>query len=170
MEVINKKPFCGEASIDVQQLVNRMKQMAPEELVTYKELTQLIGRDVTVHRHLTDSARKILMRDHNMVFRSVINEGLKRLADCDVVDVVLDDRRKRIYRQAAVASRELTTVDYARLGSDKQTRHNTGMALFGALYQATSKTAVKRLQQRVANAGGAIDNSGILRLIGWLSD
>jgi hypothetical protein len=50
--------FVGEASIDVRQLVERMKNTACGEVVGYRELSQLIGRDVTVHRHLIESARR----------------------------------------------------------------------------------------------------------------
>jgi hypothetical protein len=35
--------------------------------------------------HLIDSARRTLLRAHNMVFRAVINEGYKRLDDAEVV-------------------------------------------------------------------------------------
>jgi hypothetical protein len=166
----SKKAFSGEASIDVKALVDRMKSMAPGDVVPYRELTQLIGRDVTVFRYLTDSARRILMRDHNMVYRSVINTGFKRLDDAETINVVSDDRRNKIRRQSAVAVRELTTVDYAKVDQAHQTRHNMGMALFGSLFQATSQESVKKLTERVANAGGRIDATGTLKLVGWLAD
>jgi len=44
------------------------------------------------------------------------------------------------------------------------------LALFGSLYQATSRQSVARLHQRVVNAGGSIDLSGTLKMIGWLAD
>lgn len=166
----SKAPFIGEMGIDVREVVERMRTLKQGESVGYRELTQLIGRDVTVHRHICDSARRILMRDHNMVFRAVMNEGFKRLDDAEVVDVVTTGRRNKIRKQAAVAVRELTTVAYEALGDSHQKRHNTGLALFGALFHATSKASVRRLGERVANAGGRIDAKGTLKLIGWLAD
>jgi len=160
--------FVGEASIDVRQLVERMKNTACGEVVGYRELSQLIGRDVTVHRHLIESARRILLRDHNMVFRCVINEGYKRLEDAQVVDVVNVDRRKRARRQMKLAVRELSTVDYDKLPAQQQTKHNVGMAMFGVMLQSSSAASMKKLQEKVANAGGKIDVEGTLKLVGWL--
>lgn len=166
----NKKPsFMGEASVDTRFLVEAMRKIKPGEMITYKELNQACGRDVREKRHLTDSARRILLRDHGMVFRCIANEGFIRLEDEKIVHVVNIDRRERMRRQAAFAIKELGCVEYDRLPQTCQLSHNTGMALFGALYQATSKQSVKKLQERVANAGGEIDLSGTLKLIGWLS-
>lgn len=162
--------FQGEASVDTRFLVEAMRKVKPGDLITYVELTQACGRDVREKRHLTDSARRILLRDHNMVFRCVANEGFIRLEDAKIVDVVNNDRRERIRRQARVAIKELACVEHHNLENARQIEHNTGMALFGALYQATSKLSVKRLHERVVNAGGQIDTAGTLKLIGWLSD
>lgn len=166
----SRKPFIGEASADVRLVVEHMKKVSPGDTVTYQELTRLIGRDVTVHRHICDSARRILLREHNAVFRAVMNEGFRRLEDSQVVDVVTVERKQRIRKQAASAIREISSVNYQRLDKDRQLRHNTGLAMFGALIQATGRASVKKLQERVANAGGKIDAKGTLKLIGWLGD
>lgn len=160
--------FIGQAQNDVQKLVERMKQTPCGEIAGYRELSQLIGRDVTVHRHLVDSARRILLRVDNMVFRCVMNEGYKRLEDAQVVDVVSVDRRKRARRQMKLAVRELSTVDYDKLPPPQQTKHNVGMAMFGVMLQASSASSMKKLQEKVANAGGKIDVDGTLKLVGWL--
>lgn len=170
MKEENKRPFIGEAGNDVRLVVEAMRKVSPGETVSYRELTQLIGRDVTVHRHICETARRILLREHNMVFRAVMNDGFRRLDDSQVVDVVNVDRKQRIRRQAAHAVRELGTVNYQRLDKDRQLRHNTGLAMFGTLIQATGRASLKRLQERVANAGGKIDAKGTLKLIGWLGD
>lgn len=165
-----KKPFWGEASNDVQLLVERLQKVGVGETATYRELSQLVGRDVRIHRHLIDSARRILLRDHNLVFRSVVNEGYKRLDDAEVVDTVTTDRKKRIRRQAKYAVRELSSVKYDCLDKQRQINHNAGMAMFGVMIQATDKSSIKRLQEKVANAGGKIDVKGTLQLIGWIAE
>jgi hypothetical protein len=163
------KAFIGEASVDTRFLVEAMRKVKPGELITYETLSQACGRDVREKRHLTDSARRILLRDHSMVFRCIANEGFIRLEDEKIVDVVNIDRRERMRRQAAYAIKELGCVEYDKLPKTHQLSHNTGVALFGSLYQATSQQSVKKLQERVANAGGEIDLTGTLKLIGWLT-
>ena len=61
------------------QLMERLRRAAPAQIVTYSELSALIGEDVQRHaRHLQDSARRGLLREH-LVFTAVTNQGLKRL-------------------------------------------------------------------------------------------
>jgi hypothetical protein len=166
----NKKPpFLGEASVDTRFLVEAMRKVAPGEIITYEALNDACGRDVREKTHLTTSARRILMRDHSMVFRCVPNEGFMRLEDQKIVEVVNVDRRERMRRQASMAIQELGCVEYDKLPSPDQLAHNTGIALFGSLYQATSKRSAQKLQQRVVNAGGEIDMTGTLKLIGWMA-
>jgi hypothetical protein len=166
----DKKPFIGEASNDVRALVESMSKTPINETVGYHELTQLIGRDVTVHRHLIESARRILMRDHNIVFRCVMNEGYKRLDDATVVSTVNNDRKKKIRQQARFAVRELSSVNYENLDRQKQVQHNTGMAMFGVVIHSTDANSVKKLGNHIANSGGKLDVKGTLQLIGWLGE
>lgn len=166
----NKKPFIGESSAETRWVVALMKGIKPGQSVSYDDITKAIGRDAQKRRGILDSARRVLMRDHNIVFRCVPNEGFVRLDDSKIVDVVTTDRRSRMRSQSRMAIKELGCANYEALDDGKRVEHNTGMAMFGALYQATSTASVKRLHQRVVNAGGSIDISGTLRLIGWLSD
>lgn len=168
-KLIEKKPFIGEATSDALMLVDRLKKVSAGETASYRELSQLIGRDITVYRHIMESARRILLRDHNMVFRCVKNEGYRRLDDAQVVDVVSVDRKKRIRTQARHAISELSCVEYNRLDKDRQLRHNTGLAMFGTLLHATSKASVKKISEQITNGGGKIDAKGPLQLIGWIA-
>lgn len=163
------KPFLGEASVDTRALVEVMRQVKPGEMISYGQLNDACGRDVQDRRHITDSARRILERDYSMVFRCIKNEGFIRLTNEKIVDVATTDRREKMRRQAGKAIKELACVAYEELLQPKQIEHNTNMALFGSMYQATSKQSVKKLQERVANAGGEIDLKGTLKLIGWMS-
>lgn len=166
----DKKPFIGEASNDVKLLVEKMSKTSIGDTIQYDEMTQLVGRDIKKNRHLIESARRILMRHHSMVFRCVMNEGYKRLDDSTVVDTVNSDRKKRIRKQARFAVLELSAVDYDNLDRQKQIQHNSGMAMFGVVVHSTSLSAVKKIEQRVANSGGKLSVKGTLQLIGWLGE
>ena len=158
-----------QAGIDARELAARLQKSKVGELVEYRELTTLIGRDVTVHRHLLDSARRICMRDHNMVFRSVLCKGVRRLDNAETIDVVSVDRRKRIRSQSKKAICELSTVQYDQLERSHQISHNAGLAMFGAIHQSTETTHLRDLEAQVSN-NLIPDMRGTLQLVGWISD
>lgn len=159
----------GRSSIDAKALADALRQVAIGETVEYKALTQAIGRDVTVHRHLLESARRTVMRDDNMVFGTVLNVGLKRMDDVETIAYVNQHRRKRIRSQAKKAIRELSTVKYAELPRESQVSHNAGLALFGAMHSGTENKHMVGLEAQVSN-NKLPDTSGILALAGWISE
>ena len=160
------KRVIGQASAEVMELVAMLVQTPVGGVVTYRDMTRQIGVDVVARRHLLASARRILMREHRMVFGCVMNEGLKLLDCVEVVDIAPLERRKRIHQQAKLGIRELTTVKYDELPPDKQAAQNVGLALLGALHAGSDRAAVKKLEHKVAN--GKLPNSlEVLKVIGW---
>ena len=165
----NNQRIIGRSSIDAKALADALRKIAVGTTVDYKALTLAIGRDVTVHRHLLESARRIVMRDDNMVFGTVLNIGLKRLDDVETIAYVNQHRRKRIRSQAKKAFRELATVKYADLPRESQVSHNAGLALFGALHSGTENKHLSGLEEQVSN-NKLPDTSGVLRLAGWTTE
>lgn len=165
----NEQRIIGRSSIDAKTLAAALRTVEIGATVDYKALTLAIGRDVTVHRHLLEAARRIVMRDDNMVFGTVLNTGLKRLDDVETISFVNQHRRQRIRSQAKKAIRELSTVAYAALPRESQVSHNAGLALFGALHSSTENTHLKAIETKVANSQ-LPDTNGTLALAGWISE
>lgn len=168
MNEINERPVVGQTSVEVQELVDLLAACAVGEVLLYTTLTKAIGRDVQVHRHLLDSARRIAMRDHRLVFAAVAAVGVRRLSDVETVEICTEVRRKRIRTQARNGMRELSTVKYEALDRPKQIAHNLGLALFGGLYVGASRATAKKLARQVEN-GEQPKAGDLLRLIGWKS-
>lgn len=168
MSEINPKPVIGQTSVEVKQLVELLAATKIGDLLGYDAMTKAVGRDVQKQRHMLDSARRIAMRDHRCVFAPVINEGLRRLNDVETVEICSEVRRKRIRTQARNGVRELSTVTYDALPKEKQSTHNVGMAMLGALYVGSSRGEVRRLAAKVENDRPP-DADGILKMVGWRS-
>ena len=74
------------ASIDVKTLCKAFAESHVGQIFTYKDLSQLIERDVqTEARNILTSARKITQRELGYVFGTIHGEGLKRLSDIEIV-------------------------------------------------------------------------------------
>ena len=74
------------ASMDAKRLCLLLESSYVGQLVTYKELSTAIGKDVqTEGRSILNSARRIVQRELSYVFGTVANQGLKRLSDVEIV-------------------------------------------------------------------------------------
>lgn len=165
----DQKQVIGQTSADVTQLVEILAAAKMGDFISYKHMTRMIGRDVTVYRHLLASARRIALRDYNAVFAPVLGEGIRRLDNVETVELCPEGRRKRIRSQVRKGSRELAAVSYEALPEEQRRKHNVGLAMFGGLYLGTSRKTLKAIASKVDN-DKTPDQGELMKLIGWMSD
>lgn len=124
-------------SADSAALVKVLELVDVGATITYAELSQTIGRDVTAFRGPLETARLVVQREKRMVFDAVRSEGLRRLADDEIVDLS-DKARDHARRHARKTAKKLVCVDYSSLSKQKQTKHNAALSMFGALAELTT--------------------------------
>ena len=96
------KKAIAEISIETSLLYQRLASMKQDELIPYKELSDIISADVQngARHHLTSARRKALHED-DVVTDCVPNTGIKRLKDTDIVGVGVHgiNRTRRLMRR-----------------------------------------------------------------------
>ena len=74
-------------SIETTLLIERIKHMKVGDLLTYQELSQLIGQDVQeAAAHILQSARRICQREYQVVTDAERNVGIKRASDIELTN------------------------------------------------------------------------------------
>lgn len=155
-----------EISVDARMVYERLLTTSVGEVVTYDELTKLIGRNTqNSGRPVIATARRKAMNEHRMVFAAVRNIGFKRLNDGEIVETAQHDVDK-IRRTSRRAGRRLTTVDFDALSNDKKIRHNTYLSMFGALASMTTGGTVKAIEKEVTKAHSALPLAKTLEAFG----
>lgn len=141
-----------EANIDTKILHDFLKTAKVGQLITYDELSALIGRDVReAARGCMTSAIRRALRD-NLVFEAVRNEGYRLLPDEKIAGVGMN-AVKRIRRTASRAARKLSCVrDFDAMSNEAKVAHNTGLSVLGAIAHSAGHTAVKRVSRIVEQA------------------
>lgn len=140
------------SSIDSTTLVNYLKRMGVNDEVSYEHLSSLIGGDIQTRRSALDTARKILLQEHQMVFSVIRGEGLKRLDDSTKVDVagnVIPAVRRKLKRGVQI----LASVEYDSLSNTKKTEHNQLVSYFGTVLETTKAPFQIKLQNAVEQEG-----------------
>ena len=146
----NNKHAIAELSVDTQVIEKRLAQLNPGETVSYGELSKLIDRDVQgPARHVLESARRRLLKDKQMVFDAVWNEGIKRLEDSDIA---LLGRRalKHIGRTAKLCVRRQACADYESLPVDTRRTMDASNSMLGAIHAVTKPSMTKKIEDKVA--------------------
>lgn len=140
-----------ELSIDSRTLYDRLAKMEIGEFIPYSELTMLIGRDIQNDaRGNLDTARNMARRDNRMVFGVVMNEGLKRLADEEIVGVGMQ-AVKSIGKASLRAMKKLVCVrEFDKMKPETQVKHNTMLSVLGVMNAMSKPKRVLQIEDRVA--------------------
>ena len=142
-----------EFSVDGQRLAGALRLAPFDAMISYEDLSILIGRNVQKEgRSALSSARRQLQREAAMIFEPVKNVGMKRLTDSAIVATSQSSLR-RINRTARRGAQRLGCVsNFAGLSKEEMVRHNTSMSLLGVFFEITKVQGVKRIEAAVAVA------------------
>ena len=141
-----------QLSADSAAIVKAIEEIPVGGVITYSQLSTVIGRDIRMFRGSLESARKAVQRDKGMVFDVLRGEGIKRLADGEIIDLS-DKAREHSRRHARRIAKKLICVNYATLTKDKQVKHNAALSMFGALSDLSSSASMKRLEAQIEATG-----------------
>lgn len=150
-------------SSDTLILENRLRKTEVGELVTYDELSKLLGRDVRKFCvSYLKTARHTLVGE-SIFFDCVTNEGFKRLSN-DEAALAADYYRTRIISTTNRGIRHLKNVPFDNLSDEAKKKHLTSSAQLGAIQLFSSSKSTKKIEAAVSNTPMATGE--LLKLFG----
>jgi hypothetical protein len=121
-----------------------------KEVVTYAELAKAIRADPqTSARGALNSARRIAVREHAVLYECVRGEGLKLVTGDGVADVGRHSITK-IHREASRGVKKLACADPSKMSNNGKVRFNAVAAGLGAMALMSQGRQVKRLESAAA--------------------
>ncbi len=163
MKTQPKRTF-PELSVDAQSIYKRLKKAAVNELVPYSELKEIIQRDPQRAGYsLVGTARRMLIRQDQILFEVIAGKGLRRMEDVAIVGVGAH-AVKRIHRAARVGVRRMSCADYPKLPSKDKIKFNVNASLLGALDMMSRDRAFAVVREKAAQAKETLSKSNTLQL------
>jgi hypothetical protein len=150
------KNHSREINVDARVLLSRLKAAKVGDVVTYAELSELVGRDVQkTSRYILEAARRWAKKER-VIFGVVTGQGLKRLDDIGKVRAGsgMMDKIRRTSRRAAQTLASVENFD--SLPNDMKIQHNMSMSIFGVIQQATSRKTQDRIAEKVSGSEGGV--------------
>lgn len=141
---------------DVKKLSSRLGLVKPGDLITYQEMSSLIGRDVQdgSNRIALLRARQRALEEHGVYFITEINVGLRRATNEETSKSAERDF-KSIRRKAGKVKKRLKTVDVLALNPDEKIMHIARASLAELLEVEMRASSVKKVGMLVSNTNGS---------------
>ena len=142
--------------VDAAIILKRFKNTKPGDVLTYHEMSDLIGRNVQGEaRYIMETARRYAKKER-IYFGVITNKGLQRLDDAGKVKAG-SGMMSKIRRTTRRAAQTLAAVeDFNSLPNELKIEHNTALSVFGILTQATSKKLQTKISERVEGVDGGV--------------
>ena len=154
-----------EKSADTKVIEHRLRNTQPGDLVTYDELTKLLGRDVRQYcKSNMRSARNSLIGE-SIFFDCVAGEGLKRLNNEEAVRAS-DHYRTRARKAARRGLTHLVNVPFDSLSDESKRKHLAMSAQLGAIELFGSTKSSKRIETAVSETKTTMAIGETLKLFG----
>jgi hypothetical protein len=148
----NQKKTIGEASIDSRLIYGAIKNLNFGEIITYQEISDLIGRDILKNRSLLQTARNMAMRFDNIVFDCVLKIGLKRLNDSEITEMSSTKPFLHIRSYISSASKKISCIDKEKLNNEERLKMYSTISIFGVLKEISTPSSVIKLQKITTNS------------------
>jgi hypothetical protein len=137
------------ASYETRLLYERLRKLEVKEIVSYQELSKIIGQDVQESgRGALTSARKMAQRDDRIVTDAVTNVGITRIGDVETI-ASASLTFKKVRRAVQRGTERLTSVDFDNLSNDDKIRHNASISAFMVMKMMGRPKTVERLAAAV---------------------
>jgi hypothetical protein len=147
-EITNGKRGIQAKSQDTLIVENRLRKTEPGDVVTYQELSTLLGRDVRLHcRSNMMTARHTLVGE-SIFFDCVPNEGYRRLTTNEAA-FASDIYRERVRSNVRRGRRHLGCIPFDELSDDAKKKHVTMNTQLGAIELFSSTKATKKIEAAV---------------------
>lgn len=140
----------GTTSVDAKLVYEHIKKLNPGDTVTYLQLSQIAGRNITKHRHILETARRMALREDGIVFDCISKVGIKRLSDSEIVAVETVRPLKRIRSAIRNGAKRINCAK--NITNDERVKANATLSLFGTLHEFSKPSAV----EKVSREGGGV--------------
>ena len=165
------KRIISQLSVDARLLYERLINSNVGDEITYAELSGIIQRNVQKEAYgVLMTARRMARRygkveddkQVNMEFGTIINSGLKRLDDCEIIGS--GERVVRhVRKQSRTAVRILSNVkNFDGLPNNMKIKHNTMVSVFNVIASAIRPNRLKKIEGCVEQSGKLLSYSETL--------
>ena len=139
----------GETHPDSIVLASILRDAKVGDVVTYERLSSAIVTDVQhAGRARLNAARRMTYRDHKFVFGTILNVGLKRLSDAEIVEQA-PNALKRARNACRREGKKLSVVDYGAFDAAAQRKWNATTSILGAIAHIAHEKNIVKVAERI---------------------
>lgn len=140
----------GEMSYNTRLIVARFAETKTGEIITYEELSQVIGKNI--HNGgigMVYSALRIVRRDYGFVFETIRKVGFKQASDEEILNSSISILPARMKSLARRESKKIACVNNENMTNEMRVKRDMSLALIGITELFTGTKNLKILEGKI---------------------
>jgi hypothetical protein len=152
-----------EISAEAKLLAVAFSKMLVGEIITYETMMEITGRSREKIRTAIQTARRVVLRENQIVLLTVLSVGLKRASDAEVVRAS-ESFTPAVVRRANREAKKLSTVIINNLDEHSVSSLRKGMMTVEMFRLFGGSKAQSKLDAAAKAANSVLPNKNILKL------
>lgn len=150
---------------DVRALIDAVLLLERNEILTYEQMADLIGKPVEGSSSEYQTAKERLSRDHRVELRTIAKVGAQRLDDGGIVEQLPGDRAS-IHRRIKRSVRRAANVEnYGALSNTQKLEHDRHLAHMGLMRQLQEPAPSRAIDERVQRGLTKLDVERLIEIL-----
>lgn len=151
-----------EISTDVRKLIEFLLQ---RDMASYTEMSRLVNRELQGReRHVLESAKRAIQREHGIVFVAVRGLGIKRASNVQIASMATDHVHRKTKRTLNRAKKLDTLVNPQAMSNDARDNFYGGRMVNQALGYTLSRKFRSKIDKELADRGEQTDLTDVIAL------
>ena len=134
----------SQYGVEAGLVADALSKMVEGEVIEYGTLTKLSGVNVLRFRNVLQSARKVVLKEKQMGFKSIRGVGLMRMTNEQMGGFGIETV-KRLGRMARKGIKVVSAADYDRLSPEGRVRQMVGLSLLNTSQHMSSSSSIKKI-------------------------
>ncbi len=153
------------AARETDLIYQRLSKTSEGDVVTYSELSAMIGRDITTCRGYLATARRQVLREHGMVFAPVTGVGVRHCNDIEKVGLGMDLERQARRRNNKAIKTTIAVKDYDALPPEVKDQHQRTLIRARMIQMFTKKSRINEIAQQTEQSAIGPTNKALVKLM-----
>jgi hypothetical protein len=150
---------------DVRALIDAFQLLGKNEILTYEQMGDLIGKAVNGSASEYQAAKERMARDHGVEIKTLPRMGAQRLDDGGIVEELPRDRAG-IQRRVARSHRRASNIeDFDALSNPQKLEANRHMAQLGLMQHLQQPQVSRAIDDRVRDGARTLEVDRLVAML-----
>lgn len=149
INLLKNKQGLGIISHDVQIIYRRLIDTEDGDIISYTELSELIGQNILKKRYILNSARRKAANENHIEFDTITRYGIERLSSNRIIEITGPRTLNRIRTMNEKNRTKILNTNYQKLSEENKCKKDLYITMTNFIDHTTREETIKKIKDGI---------------------